>query len=247
MSPHKTLFAGATIALALGAMQTAGAATFSVPGTSDPFLSGMPSGSACCSGDSAPSESPVYAGGVTAGTTLTFTSVTGSVSYGGGTPNDPPDGNTGLLVDTPAYEGGLTTINNIAGYYNAPVDALIGVFLGSGLPTGNPAPGLLNFGSSGPGTIVGTDFTTLAPALQQIFFIGDGRTGTGAGSVQTFTVPAGATRLYLGTVDGFGWYNNTGAIDVTVNGVSSVPEPMTIGLLASGLAGIGVIRRRKAA
>jgi len=57
-----------------------------------------------------------------------------------------------------------------------------------------------------------------------------------------------STRIgFVGTVDGFGWYNNTGAIDVTVNGVSSVPEPMTIGLLASGLAGIGVIRRRKAA
>jgi hypothetical protein len=62
--------------------------------------------------------------------------------------------------------------------------------------------------------------------LQQAFFIGDGLTGNGTGEVQTFIVPAGAARLFLADVDGFGWFNNTGAFDVTVNGATPVPAPL---------------------
>jgi hypothetical protein len=210
--------------------------TYTVAGTSNPFLSGMPSGSTCCMGDSAPGESPVYAGSAAAGEVFTFTNVTGAVNFGPSFPLTGPDGDNSVLVDTPFYEGGLTTINNIAGYYSAPADALIGVFLGPGLPTGNPAPGLLNYGTSGLGTIVGTNFTTLSPELQQIFFIGDGLTGTGTGSIQTYVAPAGATRLFLGTVDGFGWNNNGGSFSVTVN--SSVPEPSTWAMMALGFVGL---------
>ena len=194
-----------------------------MPGTSNPFLAGMPNGSSCCSGggqgpDVAPAESPVYAGPATAGETFTFTNVTGRINIAGGTPNTPPDG--GGRFGTPPNEGGLTSINDIAGFYRMPVGALLGVFLGPGLPTSNPAPGLLNFRDHGVGrfgTQVGTHFATLSPDLQQIFFIGDGLTGTGSGSVQTFIAPAGATRLYLGVADGYGWANNTGAFDVCVN------------------------------
>src|ERR1700677_2334506 len=160
-----------TSAAALLMALPASAGTYSVPGTADPFLSGMPSGSTCCSGDVAPADSPVYAGAVTAGSTLTFTSVTGSVSYAGGVPSDPPDGDSSYLIDTPAYEGGALAINNIAGYMNMPVDALLGVFLGPALPTSNPAPAELDFAD--------TSFTSLSPGLQQIFFIGDGLTGAG--------------------------------------------------------------------
>jgi hypothetical protein len=243
-----TLALAAVCASLLGVVETANAgtysATFSVPGTSDPFLSGMPSGSSCCSGDSAPAESPVYAGSVAAGETFTFTSVTGSVSYGGGTPTDPPDGDSGYLIDTAAYEGGANAINNIAGYDNMPVDALIGVFLGPGLPTSVPAPSPLNFGTTGTDPL-GTNFAALSPGLQQIFFIGDGLNGTGTGSVQTFVAPTGATRLFLGTVDGFGWYNNTGAIDVTVNGLSStIPEPPAWAMMLVGFAGLAYGGRR---
>lgn len=188
-----------------------------VPGTSDPFLAGMPNGSACCMGDSAAAESPVYAGAVTGGTTVTFTDVTGSVSNDPSVPRYGPNGNVGLLVDILTYEG-VSAINNIAGYINAPVDALVGVFLNSQVPMSNPMPADLDFSSP-----------TLTPQLQQIFFIGNGSLGP-------ITVPTGATRLFLGTVDGYGWYNNTGAFDVTVNGLSSgstVPEPSTLILFST--------------
>lgn len=227
----KAIFVSAAIAaLSLVSAGQAGAGTYSVPGSSNPFLAGMPGGSTCCAGDSAPAESPIYAGAVTGGMSLTFTGVTGGVSYAGGVPTDGPNGNAGLLVDTLAYEG-VSTINNIAGFTNAPVDALVGVFLNGGLPTLNVAPGVLDFSSP-----------TLTPLLQQIFFIGDGSLGA-------ITVPTGATRLYLGAVDGFGWYNNTGAINVTVNTLSGVPEPAGWTLMLAGFGGLGMAiraRRRQA-
>ena len=49
-----------------------------------------------------------------------------------------------------------------------------------------------------------------------MFFIGDGRTGTGSGQRQKFIVPKGATRLFLAVSDGSGWYNNSGEIDATI-------------------------------
>ena len=83
------LFCGASICAA----DDASAGNYSVPGTSNPYLSGMPSGSACCFGDSAPAESPVYAGPATAGETFTFTNVTGTVTNARGSePREPPDG-----------------------------------------------------------------------------------------------------------------------------------------------------------
>ena len=39
--------------------------------------------------------------------------------------------------------------------------------------------------------------------IGQVFFIGDGLTGTGSGAIQTFAVPDAATRLFLGVADAF--------------------------------------------
>jgi hypothetical protein len=90
------------------------------------------------------------------------------------------------------------------------MNALLGVFLDASVP-GGQAPASLDASGS-------NDFTTLAPLLRQVFFIGDGLTGTGTGAVQRFTVPAGATRLALGSSDALGGNsNNTGQFNVTVS------------------------------
>jgi hypothetical protein len=155
----------------------------------------------------------------------------------GGVPFDPPAGEPGYLItDGPA--------NGIAGYTNAPLDSLIGVFLGPDAPTVNPATTAIDF----------TTLTaqTVSPGLQQPFYIGDGLGyGDVLASAQNFVVPTDATRLFLATIDGFGWYNNTGAFEVTINTPSTttttspVPEPLTLSLLGAGLAGLGLVRRRR--
>ena len=183
-----------------------------VSGTSNPYLAGMPNGSACCIGDTAPAQSPVLVTGVslTAGSALTF-SVSGSVDNAAGTPTLTPDGGS---VFTGTSENGISAAT-------WPLNALVGVFLDATQPDSSAAPSPLDFTS--------TNFTTLSPQLKQAFFIGDGRTGTGSGSTQTFIVPAGATRLFLGTSDGVGWFNNTGSFNVGVSGgaVGATPTPTT--------------------
>lgn len=197
-----------------------------VPGTSDPYLAGMPSGSTCCGGDVAPANSPVQVLSVpvTPGATMTF-AVTGSVDNAGGVPTLSPDG--GGVFGTPSNNG-------ISGA-TWPINALVGVFLDSSQPDTTAAPAGLDFSSGG----IGTSFATLSPALKQAFYIGDGLTGTGSGSVQTFLVPAGATRLFLGTSDGFGWANNTGAFSVTATstggGGGSNATPIAVPTLSDAM------------
>ena len=58
---------------------------------------------------------------------------------------------------------------------------------------------------------------SLSPALDQLFFIGDGLTGPGTGSIQDFIAPAGAGTLYLSISDLVGAAgNNSGSIGVDV-------------------------------
>ena len=233
--------AGAVTALLIGAPALA---QVSVPGSSNPYLSGMPGGSACCGGDAAPAQSPVEVTGVTLspGSSLTF-SATGSVNFVPGPSGDPPDGG-GVLTATPANNG-------ISGA-SWPANALVAVFLDNSLPTASSAPANLDF--STPGS---RSFPSLSPALKQVFFVGDGLTGNGTGAVQTFVVPPGATRLFLGTSDGSGWFNNSGAFSVTVTAVAAPPpagpaaaiptlSPAMIVLLTLVLAGAATVLIRRA-
>ena len=145
-----------------------------------------------------------------AGSTVTFSSVTGTVNPGGGPL--PPDGTAGPYA-TP-------NLNGIAGMtHNTLARSMVGVFLGPSEPA-DPPPARLTFPDG--------NFTSLSPQVGQMFFIGDGRT---AGSVvQQFIVPAGATRLALGTYDlcpgpVVGCFNdNTGAYLAT--GQVAPPPPI---------------------
>jgi len=197
-----------------------------VPGSSDPWLAGQLNGTLASGGDVAPDESPVYAGSVTAGSTVTW-SATGLVFFEPNIPSDGPNGETGYRTsDAYGAQNGLSAV------YNVPVDGLMGVFLGPGVPSGT-APAGLDFSG---GAI---SYTSLSPLVDQVFYMGDG-------SVQSLVVPTGATRLFLGTMDGFGWYNNVGAFNVTLQNVTTtVPDGgSTMAMVGVAFGVIGYVRRK---
>jgi len=191
-----------------------------------------------------------YGGGNAPGFFLTsgassFTfSVTGliTVNAGGGpTVTNDADG-LGLGATSFSSNSGSGSISGIT----APGQGyLVGVFIGPGGPSG-PAPAALDF--------VTTSFTSLSPLLDQTFFIGDGLTGDGAGAVQTFYVPTGATELYLGISDALGYngapgayFDNVGSFDVVATDAPdpSAPEPSSFLLFGTGILGMaGMMRRR---
>lgn len=152
-------------------------------------------------------------------------------------------------------DGGNTSGSNLQSFggisaYTGPTGPLAGVFLSDADPTGGVAPGSINF--VGPGG-VGLDFPSLSPALGQVFYIGDGQTGGGV--MQTFIAPTGATRLFLGIPDGFGFVGAPGAYDdndgayrvrVGINEIPRIPEPTTVALLGIALLGIGARSRHSA-
>ena len=84
----------------------------------------------------------------------------------------------------------------------------MGVFINDEQPNRSRAPQGLRFHAADG------DFTTLSPQLKQVFFIGSGIAKSGA--MRRFLIPPGATRLFLGTMDEYGWYNNIGTFVVTV-------------------------------
>ena len=226
---HKALLACALAGgFALPAMGQS--SNIPVPGIANPWLADATS---AAGGDTAPAQSPVLVSlaQINNGDELVFTA-TGSVHYGGGTPTDPPDGDLSgfrsLFHLFDATNGGPE--NGIAGL-NAPANSLVGVFLGPVPPVIGPTPPpFFSFAPDGnvPGNI---DYVSLAPAIAQPFFIGDGRNGSGV--QQRVRVPAGATRLFLGAMDGSGWFNNTGSFTVTVQLAGSVPIPPKHGGLSA--------------
>ena len=220
-------FAGAALAFS-----TIAVAATVVPGTSNPYLAGMPDGSTD-TGDQAPEQSPVLVGGLTLipGQQLTFVNAIGGTDRGGGCSLNPPY--TGCdPVDGAEFFNHSGGDNNGISAVRAPISALMGVFLGPDQPNLTATPPELNFET------LGLNLSSLSPQLKQLFFIGDGKTD--ANQVQLFIIPTGATRLYLGTMDGFGWFNNTGAITVDV---AVVPEPSSLAFMLAGLAGVGWLTR----
>ena len=144
---------------------------------------------------------------------VTFPHVTGSVSFGQRGESNPngPDGNPDAKLNTNISAfGGISGLQDTASYFY-----LVGVFLHGKQPASPPAT--LNF----------TDlhsFKQLAPLKGQVFFVGDGLTGTGSGSVQHFKVPLGATDLYLGFADAPYALGPCGAYSDNFGSVSAVVQ-----------------------
>ena len=117
----------------------------------------------------------------------------------------------------------------------------------NGSPTGS-APASFNYSG-------GLSQSSFSPLLDQVFFIGDGLTGTGSGSTQSFAVPSTATELWLGFADAFafggapGFYgDNPGSLSVSgtlssgMPGPSPVPEPEVGLLIGVGFVAVGLAR-----
>lgn len=151
----------------------------------------------------APAQSPCQITGLplTAGTYLSFQKASGQTSYADAADYG-PDGNTGWIVRQDAVNG----INSTS----APLNSFVGIFIDDRNPNSWAQAAEPDFS-----TDASRNFSSLSPALKQVFFIGDGLDNSG--NIQKFKIPSGATRLYLGIMDEKGWWwDNTGYIQTTI-------------------------------
>jgi hypothetical protein len=181
----------------------------------------MPSGSTASDDDSAPGQSPV-AYTIIPGSTLTFANVTGHVMHMPdatvSTDGDGPTGGSLYWHLKDSLNSGYATATQGQGSENGigdittPIDSLIGVFLNSSQPDSAANSSIANPTARDYSTDMADTNGISDLKLQQPFYIGDGKTSSG--SVQTFVVPASATRFYLGIMDGYEWNNNVGSFSV---------------------------------
>jgi len=206
--------------------------TVQVDATTDIFLASQLSGntvSGYFGTDTAPANSPVSIT-ISAGNLLSF-SATGSTSVDASCFAGPDGGCYGDESSFSPAPAGNT--------YKGPSNALIGVFLSSGVTS--VADGLPSLDYTQAGNI---SLLSQSPSLNQIFFIGDGLTGTGTGAQQAFIAPTGATQLYLAVADSIGASTgNPGSLTVTYN-VAPVPLPAAFPLFGLALAGLSGLRLR---
>ena len=193
---------------------------------------------------------------LTAGTNrvLTFSSVTGTVTFNGGGNNNDADG-VGSASDTviDPFQGISGISFNANGAQPGRAGYLVGVFI-NGTPTGfaDGSSGSNASNLSFDATTIG--FSSAAPALNQTFFIGDGRTGDGTGAFQQFIAPDTASSLVLGFADAPGYHGTPGSYadnggaftaSFTVTGAAG-PEPNTFALTATTLVPLaGLMARRR--
>lgn len=218
------------LAATLGFTSSAYSIGFQVRGINNPYLAGDPDGTTASGYDIAPAQSPYLVSLDFASIqSIQFLNVTGQVGYGPNNPTGGPEGIDGFTT----YHG--MGAQNGKSSVTAQVTALMGVFLTENRATGT-APSALDFSTQEQ-----MDYLTLSPLLAQVFFIGDGLTSSG--TPQTVIVPSGARRLFLGVMDGGGWYNNFGTHQGDISTTTAVPEPATIAILGLSSLGFAMIRR----
>jgi len=134
----------------------------------------------------------------------------------------------------------LTSLGDLSGYLGTQ-GALAGVFLDDNNPNGSSPPATLDFSTS-----ASRDFLSLSPGIGQVFFIGDGQTS--GGTLQEFVAPTGATRLFFGIPDGFGFNGPPGAYDdndgsyrITVGVNEDPPSSVPEGGSGAVLLGMGIL------
>ncbi|MBL8876473.1 MAG: hypothetical protein JNM86_11815 [Phycisphaerae bacterium] len=160
----------------------------------------------------------------------------GMAGWGGALVNGPDGGNFSNSTN-------IGPVGPISGY-NGPLSGqLVGVFIEAGDISALSAPGGMSYPD-----LASYSAADYAPGLRQVFFIGDGLTGTGSGSIQAFHVPDGAGFLVLGIADAWGFNADAGYYDDNVGGYETsyviVPAPGAASML--GLAGLLAARRRRA-
>ncbi len=195
-------------AQAVATYTAATSVVINVPGKGNPWLAGMPAGTTANWYDSSPNCAPTQANGLnlSPGAALNL-GFSGSVSYYPGTQPFNPDGNPGWIINNYAAAGtGEHGISDL----KAPLTSVVGVFLDDNQPDSSPPPASLDFT-----TAASRDFATLSPQLKQPFFIGDGYRADGT-TLQNFVVPPGATRFFIGVMDGQQWSDNAGSLTTTV-------------------------------
>lgn len=186
---------------------------------------------------------------VDAAASFRFTSVAAGPSAVGS-----PTGGATCVFDGPASSGdGNTCVNGYtdvyaangysAFYFGGKTMPLVGLFVGA---TPGDTPAVTPTSDTEANAL-----DAFAPRLQQVFFIGDGRTADSA--LQTFAVPAGATTLYLGFADAYGFVGDPGYYDDNYGSLqvsyetAAVPEPAAWLMLGGGLALLGLRRPRRSA
>ena len=231
----KLAFAGSCLIALNSSPNSSMAASILVPVTANVYGSGH--------GGAAATPSPGGGGGGTAPPSVDVLTTTQFGFLGSGnakfSPSQPtsttPDG---LAGSTTPFNG----FNGLSGFSSNHDFALYGVFVGAIEPA-DPRPAALNF-------VGNTTFASLSPQLNQVFYIGDGLTGTGSGSTQVFNPPAGALKLYFGLADGVnnpidnGGYGDNSGPGYLVE-ITRVPEPTASALLVFITSGL--IRRNRRA
>jgi Flp pilus assembly protein TadG len=167
-----------------------------------------------------------YANGDMGGSYMNFANDAASY-YGAGTnpngyaapngitvsPNDVGSGNSSSATNAQGEEHGISNIYT-------PINSIVGVFQnGSANDTYDASSNSYAVNSTVPPGLdfsaqSSRDYTSIEPDLNQSFYVGTGQTSTNV--QQTIIVPANATQLYLGTMDGHEWSNNLGGFNVTI-------------------------------